>query len=57
MGCGFTQEDNRDSEQFHRQKYGDAVNADYNATKNIGLRTARKRTQTPFPAHCGGWCV
>lgn len=41
--CGFTHRDNRDGEQFHCQKCGYEVNADYNAAKNIGLRYARKR--------------
>ena len=42
--CGFTHRNNRDGEHFHCQKCGYGVNADYNATKNIGLRYARKRT-------------
>jgi IS605 OrfB family transposase len=42
--CGFTHEDNRHGEQFHCQKCDYAVNADYNAAKNIGLRYARERT-------------
>jgi len=41
--CGFTHKDNRNGEQFHCQKCGYSVNADYNAAKNIGLRYARKR--------------
>ncbi len=41
--CGFTHEDNRDGEHFHCLKCGYEVNADYNAAKNIGLRSARKR--------------
>jgi putative transposase len=42
--CGFTHDDNRHGEHFECQKCGYAVNADYNAAKNIGLRYARKRT-------------
>ena len=41
--CGFTHEDNRHGEQFHCQKCGYEVNADYNGAKNIALRYARKR--------------
>jgi putative transposase len=41
--CGFTHEDNRDGEHFCCQKCEYAVNADYNAAKNIGLRYARKQ--------------
>jgi IS605 OrfB family transposase len=43
LDCGFTHERNREGEQFHCQKCGYEVNADYNAAKNIGLRYARKR--------------
>jgi IS605 OrfB family transposase len=41
--CGFTHEDNRNGGHFECCKCGYAVNADYNAAKNIGLRYARKR--------------
>jgi putative transposase len=41
--CGFTHEDNRDGTGFCCQKCEYAVNADYNAAKNIGLRYARKQ--------------
>jgi putative transposase len=40
--CGFTHEDNRDSTAFECLSCGYAVNADYNAAKNIGLRYARQ---------------
>jgi IS605 OrfB family transposase len=43
--CGFTHEDNRHGDRFKCQKCGYEVNADYNGAKNIGLRSARKRTQ------------
>ncbi|MEF8978190.1 MAG: transposase [Haloarculaceae archaeon] len=36
--CGFTHEDNRDDKQFACQSCGYAVNADYNAAKNIAVR-------------------
>lgn len=42
--CGFTHPNNRQGEHFECQKCGYAVNADYNAAKNIGFRYARKRT-------------
>ncbi len=41
--CGFTHEDNRHGEQFHCQKCGYEIIADYNGAKNIGMRYARKR--------------
>lgn len=40
--CGFTHEDNRDGEHFRCRKCEYAVNADYNAAKNIGLRYVRQ---------------
>ena len=43
LDCGFTHEDNRNGEHFCCQKCEYAVNADYNAAKNVGLRYARKR--------------
>jgi len=36
--CGFTHEDNRDDKQFKCQDCGYALNADYNAAKNIANR-------------------
>jgi len=41
--CGFMHPDNRHGEQFCCVKCGYEVNVDYNGTKNIGLRYARKR--------------
>ncbi|NHN64338.1 IS200/IS605 family element transposase accessory protein TnpB [Haloarcula sp. JP-Z28] len=41
--CGFTHEDNRDGEQFQCLKCGYEINADYNGSKNVGLRYMRKR--------------
>lgn len=43
ISCDFTHDDNRDGEHFCCQNCGYEVNADYNATKNIALRYARKR--------------
>jgi putative transposase len=43
--CGFTHPDNRDGEEFECLKCGYENHADYNATKNIGLRYLR-RNQT-----------
>jgi putative transposase len=43
--CGFTHPDNRDGEDFECLKCGYENHADYNATKNIGLRYLR-RNQT-----------
>ena len=43
--CGFTHPDNRESETFDCQKCGYENHADYNASKNIGLRYLR-RNQT-----------
>jgi putative transposase len=41
--CGFTHKDNRDGTEFRCRSCGYALNADYNAAKNVGLRYARKR--------------
>ncbi|WP_338035764.1 RNA-guided endonuclease InsQ/TnpB family protein [Halococcus salifodinae] len=41
--CGFTHKDNRDGTEFWCRSCGYALNADYNAAKNVGLRYARKR--------------
>lgn len=41
--CGFTHEDNRSGERFECCKCGYTVNADYDASKNVALRYARKR--------------
>jgi len=43
--CGFTHPDNRESEDFECLKCGYQNHADYNASKNIGLRYLR-RNQT-----------
>ncbi|MDB2226232.1 transposase [Halorubrum ezzemoulense] len=43
--CGFTHPDNRNGEEFECLKCGYENHADYNATKNIGLRYLR-RNQT-----------
>ncbi|ERG89397.1 MAG: transposase, partial [halophilic archaeon J07HX5] len=43
--CGFTHPDNRESELFECLKCGYENHADYNASKNIGLRYLR-RNQT-----------
>jgi len=43
--CGFTHPDNRDNEEFECLKCGYKNHADYNASKNIGLRYLR-RNQT-----------
>jgi putative transposase len=43
--CGFTHPDNRDNEAFECLKCGYENHAEYNATKNIGLRYLR-RNQT-----------
>jgi IS605 OrfB family transposase len=43
--CGFTHPDNRDGESFECLKCGYQNHADYNASKNIGLRYLR-RNQT-----------
>jgi IS605 OrfB family transposase len=42
--CGFTATANRDGTEFHCQQCEYAVNADYNASKNVGLRYARQQT-------------
>jgi len=42
--CGFTHENNRDGEHFECLSCGYRINADYNASKNIGLRYARQQT-------------
>jgi len=39
--CGFTAKANRDGTEFRCRSCGYALNADYNAAKNIGLRYAR----------------
>lgn len=41
--CGFTAKANRSGTEFRCRKCGYAVNADYNASKNVGLRYARKQ--------------
>ncbi len=41
LDCGFTHEGNRDGQHFECQNCGYAVDADYNAAKNVGLRYAR----------------
>jgi transposase len=41
--CGFTQQDNRDGEQFNCLNCGYELNADYNGAKTIGHRYIRKR--------------
>ncbi|MFB6119242.1 RNA-guided endonuclease InsQ/TnpB family protein [Halosegnis sp.] len=53
--CGFTHEDNRDDKQFACQDCGYAVNADYNAAKNIATRYCGHihRGQTSR----GGWAT
>ena len=43
LNCGFTHRDNRDGECFECRKCGYMANADYNASKNIGLRYARQQ--------------
>jgi hypothetical protein len=43
IDCGFTHEDNRSGEHFECCKCGYTVNADYDASKNVALRCARKR--------------
>ena len=40
--CGFTHEDNRDNSSFECLKCGYALDADYNAAKNIAVKYAKK---------------
>jgi putative transposase len=40
--CGFTHEDNRDGSSFECLKCGYALDADYNAAKNIAVKYAKK---------------
>ncbi len=42
--CGFTHEENRHGESFECQQCGYENHADYNASKNIGLKLLRNQT-------------
>jgi IS605 OrfB family transposase len=41
--CGFTHEDNRDGDEFHCQKCGKELHADYNAARNIAHKYLQNR--------------
>ena len=44
--CGFTHEDNRDSDKFTCQKCGKELHADYNAARNIAHRYIQNRLKS-----------
>lgn len=51
--CGFTHEDNRDGSSFECLKCGYALDADYNAAKNIAVKYATKLRRSHKPSGGG----
>jgi len=44
--CGFTHEDNRDSDEFVCQKCGKELHGDYNAARNIAHKFIQNRRKS-----------
>ncbi|EMA52214.1 RNA-guided endonuclease InsQ/TnpB family protein [Halococcus salifodinae] len=51
--CGFTHVDNRDGDSFECLKCGYAIDADYNAAKNIAVKYAKKLRRSHMPSDGG----